>query len=467
MKKVIPILLAAYFLPVNVVPAQNYTVNWYFGVNAAINFAGGVATPFSGALNTNEGCSVASSDSLGTMMFYTNGVTIWDKTNSVMPNGDSLLGGISSTQSALVVPDPSNTKRFYVFTVDEIGGSNGFRYSIVDMNLNGGYGDVSTKNVFLLSNVTEKLTGVWQLGTNNYWITVHEWGTNAFYSYNLTPAGLQTTPVISNVGSVHDASQIQNTYGQMKFNTCGTKLALAIGYQNLIEVFDFNPATGVVSNPVSLPMNDHVYGIEFSKDGSLLYASCYDPGATLVQFDLTQPTQAAIMSSITVLSITPDTYALQIALDGKIYVCKSFSQFLGVIDNPGLAGVSCNYVDAGLDLDPNFLGITAALGLPGFVQSSFKAELNCSTGINESNNFHNNMMVYPNPSTNQCTLHISDKSTEDVYVTVSDITGRVVEKLFLGAGINDISFGKEYSEGAYFISLPGNLGSKTQKLIKY
>jgi len=80
----------------------------------------------------------------------------------------------------------------------------------------------------------------------------HKWGTDAFYAYQLTGAGLQT-PVISHAGTIHNTSTFQNTYGQMKFNNCGTKLALAVSYQNLIEYFDFNINSGVVSNSVSLP----------------------------------------------------------------------------------------------------------------------------------------------------------------------------------------------------------------------
>jgi len=67
----------------------------------------------------------------------------------------------------------------------------------------------------------------------------------------------------------------------MKFSFCGDKIALAAGYLDTVEVFDFDNVTGIVSNPITIPFNYHVYGIEFSGDEHLLYVSNYDPSNTL------------------------------------------------------------------------------------------------------------------------------------------------------------------------------------------
>lgn len=52
-------------------------------------------------------------------------------------------------------------------------------------------------------------------------------------------------------------------------------------------------------------------------------------------------------------------------------MARSFTQFLGVINDPDLAGTSCNYNDFGVDLDPLFNGVTGSLSLPGFIASYF------------------------------------------------------------------------------------------------
>lgn len=75
-----------------------------------------------------------------------------------MPNGDSLLGNPLSTQAALVIPLPGSSRYFYLFTTDDFYLDSlkyGFRYSVVDICLDNGYGDVITgnKNIFLLDTV--------------------------------------------------------------------------------------------------------------------------------------------------------------------------------------------------------------------------------------------------------------------------------------------------------------------------
>src|SRR5258706_6151077 len=340
--------------------AQHQTDKWYFGVLAGVDFTPAIpAALTNGALNTSEGCS-SISDSAGNLLFYSDGQTVWNRIHVPMPNGTGLLAGVTCTQAALIIPKPGSTNLFYEFTLDDTGGLNGLRYSVIDMTLDGGMGDVTAeKNIFVRNNLTEKLTAVAKANGTDYWIAVHENGTDTFNVYSLTQSGLDTNAVVSHAGIIHSNAQIQNTYGQMKFSPCGGKLALEAGHLNTVEVFHFDIANAIVSLFVTIPITDHVYGIEFSHDGNMLYASTYDPGQTLVQFDLTSGIPATIIASQTHLSVTPDTYGLQLARNEKIYVCKSFNQWLGVINNPEVAGFGCNYSDNGIDLDPLFNGVTS------------------------------------------------------------------------------------------------------------
>ncbi len=64
---------------------------WYFGNNAGLDFSTGTARPFiNSKLNTTEGCaSIAGKD--GQLLFYTDGITIWNKAHKIMANGNGLI----------------------------------------------------------------------------------------------------------------------------------------------------------------------------------------------------------------------------------------------------------------------------------------------------------------------------------------------------------------------------------------
>jgi hypothetical protein len=387
--------------------SQHQTDNWYFGWNAGIDFSSGTPVAITGgALVTTEGCS-SISDNAGNLLFYTDGVSVWNRNNIVMPNGTGLFGSVSSTQSALVVPKPGSSTEYYIFTLDEIGGPNGFCYSIVDMTLDGGLGDVTIKNDSILGNVTEKLTAVQQSSTGDYWVAVHEWGTDAFYAYLLTSSGL-SAPVISNTGIVHSNASIQYTYGQMKFNPCGDMIAAAMGYLDTVEVFSFDNLTGVISNPITLPIGAHTYGVEFSDNGSKLYVTTYDDVyGTLVQYDLSILNEDSVLASRTGLTLQTDLYGLQLGIDGRIYIARAWSNFLGVINLPNQSGFNCNLDLAAFDLDPSFTGIMSSLSLPGFVQSYLKKEFSCiTTGVNSHADIRD-VTIYPNPFSTSTTVALN------------------------------------------------------------
>ena len=440
--------------------AQHEADKWFFGSGAALDFTSGTPVVISSPMYTSEG-SASVSDASGKLRFFTNGVDVYDSTRTAMPNGHGLMGDISSTQSALIVPSPISAQQYFIFTTAP-DGTGDFRYSIVDMTLHGGLGDVmpANKNVFLNDSSTEKIAAI-KDPSNGYWIVTHIWGNNAFYAYHLTASGF-TGPVVSNIGTVHNTSAIQNTYGQLKFNMCGDKLALAIGYQNTVEVFDFDQGSGIVSNPLTIAMADHVYGVEFSKNSNLLYVSCYDISATLSQFNISLSTLPLILASKTPLTVTSDLYGLQMAPNGKIYVSRSFStSFLGVINSPNTAGSGCGYSDTGIDLDPGFMGVNGALDLPGFMQSYLKAATGATclaTGIDESEETAN--PIYPNPSANEFTIDLSNAMT---LVSIYDYTGKLIEAHTTNAVLY---FGKDYAKGIYFVNVKQGEKIKVYKVVK-
>jgi hypothetical protein len=443
--------------------SQNEADHFFFGTYASLDFSSGSPVAGMGALNTPEGCSAVSS-SAGNLLFYTNGVDVYDATGTLMPNGTGLNGDLSSSQSALIVPSANSSSQYYIFTTDADGGPDGFCYTLVDMTLNGGNGDVvvASKNVFLTDSISEKIAAVKDINGDSYWILTHKWGTNEFLAYHLTPAGLQA-PVISNAGSVYSTSTFQNVFGQLKFNMCGDKVAAAVGYQDIVELFDFNHTTGVVSNAMTIPFPDHVFGVEFSKNSSLLYVTCYDISATLSQFNISLPTLPLVLASKTPLSVTDQLYGLQIGPDGKIYVARSFgTSYLGVIDSPDTPGSACNYNENGLDLDPTFMGINSGLTITGFMQTYLKSGITCSISteladVSQLSSFS----IFPSPSSSAFTM----LGTHDAKLEIFDVCGRLVESINVKAD-QAIRLGEQYTPGIYMAVYTGEGLRLNQKFIK-
>lgn len=459
-KHILLMLLASACISIH---AQKETDHWFFGVSAGVNFTSGTPVSESATIyNIPEGCASISTPS-GVLLFYTDGSQVWNANHTLMPNGTNLDGDISSTQSSIIVPKPASANEYYIFTTDADGDTAGFKYSIVDMTLQSGLGDVTVKNFPIQDSVTEKLVAIRSTVGGSYWILIHKWNTNQFYAYELTASGLQS-PVISSTGTVHNDSTFQNTYGQMKFNMCGTRLAVAIGYMNTVELFDFNLNSGVVSNPLTLPMNDHVYGVEFSPDAHFLYVTGYDATGTLSQYDISLATQPLIMASRTPLSGLVNLYGLQIASNGKIYVVQGFNQYLGVINSPNTAGIGCNYVSTAVDLDTASNGYTSGLGLPNFMQTYLKNALSIvCPGAGIEDNMIDGIGIYPNPSSEDFFISLSNiKVTPEI--SIIDYTGKIIENKTVND--DEFRFGKNYIPGIYFVMIKVGSNQKVLKVIK-
>ena len=352
--------------------AQKQTNIWYFGSRAGLDFNSGTPAPLeNGMMATNEGCA-SIADNTGNLLFYTNGVYVWNHDHQQMPNGYRLMGHRSSSQSAVIVPKPGSETLFYIFTTDLQSQAYGIRYSVVDITQNANTGDVVEKNVFMTSPITEKITAVQHQNGRDMWVIAHKWNSDAFVAFLVTAQGVSKEPVISRIGTVHKGRS-KGAIGCMKASPDGRKIAVAIWRDlNRFEVFDFNNNTGVLSNRIHLEPYAEAYGVEFSPDGSKLYGTTNGIGKAkpqLWQFNLRAGNNTAINNSAILISTSPKYKlgALQLASDGKIYLAKENDNYLGVIQNPNAAGWSCRYQEQGVSLGNR----QAKLGLPNFVQSYF------------------------------------------------------------------------------------------------
>lgn len=348
-------------------PEAKRATHWYFGNGAGLDFSSGSPVAVTNSqMNAGEACS-SISDVNGNLLFYTNGDTVWDKNHNVMPNGHGLNGCESSVQGALIIPQPNNPNLFYIFTTDcENFFGTGLNYSIVDLSLNSGNGDIlnSQKNIFLTDSVMESLTAFQKCDT--VWLMTHKGNSNDFLFYKITNQGLNTTPIINSIGS------IPYYVSTAKFSPSGKKLVLVSGFSNptFIELYDFNE--GVLSNMMSLAVLSGEYGVEFSPNESMIYVATN--GNMIFQFDISSNNQSIINASKSLIYDSFDNssfFGIQNATNKKIYVSSSDIPAISEINNPNNQGLSSNF---------NFLNITtsgklSSLGLPNYNVSYFDTSI--------------------------------------------------------------------------------------------
>jgi gliding motility-associated-like protein len=375
-------------------PLANHEADrWFFGQNAGLDFRSQdpVADLTNFLMNIPTSPAIMA-DSTGNILFYTTGIKVFDRLGQVMPNGNGLHGFVGLTMPVLIVPRPGSDSIYYIFTTHRPKQTAtdtvtvyGLEYNEVNMNRNGGLGDITIKNKVLLPpEVSSKLTAVKNSNGVDYWVVGHKFNSNEFCSFRVTSNGVDTNNYVSSsLGIVQAApGQTNNGVGYMKISPDGTKLAQAIHGLDVYEIYDFDASTGKVSNVVtSAPFFDHAYGIEFSPDSKYLYGSTdstglpqpnFTPPSYLFQFKVNDG--AGIFNPNSYDTIAVDTLGsyyggMQLGTDGRIYVSRSpyGNAALSVIENPKRLGAACNLTVNALDLG----GKKSRFGFPNFVQSYF------------------------------------------------------------------------------------------------
>lgn len=373
--------------------------NWIFGTNAGVSFTSG--TPVAGAgyaINTGEGCA-SISDVNGNLLFYTDGRTVWDANNNVKMTG--LSGHDSSTQSAIIVPDPGNTDEYYVFTTDVANGTNGIGAAKINV--------VTWQNTLLNGSLpslrrysaTEKITAIQHANCKDFWVVT------VLQNRGLENAGVirvlsVTSTGISFVGDTDlNTGDAVHDLGYLKGSPDGQKIAFANWNLNNIRLLDFNHSTGAVNlasqvvitapNPLPLsatnssPNSGHerlIYGLEFSPDSQLLYYSVIGQSNSnslmargyIYQVDVTSNSQVLISTHDNNDRRAYALGAIQQGPDQILYIAQSGESYLGAINQPNTVGIGCNLVWNQVALVKD---TTCKLGLPNLIPNPCPDDCNC------------------------------------------------------------------------------------------
>ncbi|HEY0976943.1 MAG TPA: hypothetical protein VGE21_05690 [Flavobacteriales bacterium] len=281
-------------------PAQLRNAHWIMGGGGWVTIQDGVMQelPFAGTNSLQTACI---SDTDGQLVLLVDDQGIRNASFDPVSGGSAAqLGWSVPMANYLVLPDPVDVDRYWVFTVQ---GSVPAQAGVVqvDLSANGGSGGIiGAGTSWFMMDCTAKLSATLDEAGSGYWVALHEAEGDAFHSYHLTAEGLAEVPVVSHAGSSYLSDSapygnVDRTRG-LEFSAQGDRAAAIVHGITLdtngIDLLRFDRQTGQFASHTKLshlhyaylpgfyelnPIIEPLYaGVEFSASGEYLYASQFD-----------------------------------------------------------------------------------------------------------------------------------------------------------------------------------------------
>lgn len=443
-------------LPFSLLPTFGQGLNnlWMGGVEGEnpqpfggtdLNFITGeiVVSYINRDIDFSRTCATITNDD-GELLFSTNGAYIANASGDTMLNGAGLNpgpystqypNGLHITQATLIIPDPGDQNRYYLFhnTIDNYNTLSAARLyvSTIDMSLADGNGAVVSKNQVVIDDslVQGKLTAVRHANGRDWWVFCHQMSSSNYYRLLITPESIGQ-PITQTIGTIRGTEA-----GQVCFSPDGSRFAYYWSTTDL-DIFQFDRCTGLFSEATHIAIEDlnGSAGVAFSPNSQLLYVSSH---IDTYQFDVTSADITSSMVHIaewdTFYSPFPPFATLfdmaQLAPDGKIYISTgNGTKHLHVINDPDVPGLGCNMVQHQLELPSYF-----ANSLPnhpnyhlGPVDGSICDSLGINVGLPERGP-PITIKAYPNPSNGSFTLNYAAQPVAGV-LEVRDLSGKLVRQ---------------------------------------
>lgn len=385
------------------------------------------------------------SDSAGNLLFSTNGAYIANAPGDTMLNGGGLSpswytsqyqDGLHLSQACMILPKPNSPRIYFLFhgTIDDAPNSNAlFLYlTTIDMALDGGLGGVVSKNQILIADTlnTGKITAVRHANGRDWWVFCHKLNTDIYFRLLVTPNGVSVDGTQA-IGEIRPSD-----VGQVCFSPDGGKFAYYYGSNTDLEVFDFDRCTGLLSNPVHIPIDDSNFagGVAFSPNSRYVYVSSTKD---VYQYDAEAPDIEASMVHIAEWDSFYSPFPpfatgfdlAQLAPDGQVYIATGNSTLrLHVIHNPDEPGLACNMEQHGVVLPRYYFN--SLPNHPNYFLGPVDGSVCDSLGINTLtptlSRGEGVVRAFPNPSADGRFVLRYPAHAGVGWLEVRDIAGRVV-----------------------------------------
>ncbi len=319
------------------------------GRGGGVDFNTSPPTPIISQIDAIESTATISDRNTGALLFYSDGVKVWDATHSIMQNGDSIGTDHqhqTTPQGVVIIPFINDTNKYYLFNTAARNPYYGsLFYSIIDMQLNNGLGAVvaDKKRILIDTGFSEAILAI--PGCGSVWLLTQRHKDGDFYVYSISGQGLDLSPVISKLEHPERPSDMA-MYRISHDNR--TLISTGSIFRNVrpksteyLSIQDFDVMTGKVSNNKIIDRGEPsvYYDVEFSPNNRFLYAAAFP---AIYQYDLSDRSVAAIKASRKEVSGNVwGTSGLQLGPDGNIYIAQYEVDSLATISNCDAAFPAC------------------------------------------------------------------------------------------------------------------------------
>ena len=357
MKNMKKILLSTILISISLLSfSQKETNIWYFGDYCGLEFTDTSQIILNNsAMFTNGGSNSTICDKYGNLLFYTDGITVFNSQHDTMPNGTNLPGSLY-VPYCIIIPHPRNNNLYYILSTTNNNTSPTYSvfFSLIDMRLDNGLGDVIiVGNENQISDNYFFFSVVRHCNKRDYWLLISTLS-NKINTYLISEKGIKLEPIVNNNMSFGPT-------GANFTNSDSIFYATGLGY-NWIKYF-FNTHNG----NIQILQSDTIQNIGqsnvcLSPNNTKLYVA-KDYG--IYQFDFDVPFDSINSSSI--FFYVYEYYSvMQKAINGKIYLPASNSSgTFCTINSPNNLGLYSNVVANAFEIPYNSYQVSRHL--PRFI----------------------------------------------------------------------------------------------------
>ncbi len=348
--------------------------NWYFsGNDLGLAFGKGTNTEtdlIPGKIpQTNFGEKVTATDpTTGNLLFYSDGINIYDATHQIMRNGDNLDADTNSSQGLSVspIPGPGSEGLYYLFYKNNTGE---ILYSVIDMNSSGNRnillpaGAVIPSRKNISTGINTRGNGMITIGSadmTEYWLVSQNSGTGDFEIHSIPTSG----GTFNLEDSFTPAIPIEALH--LSYHNASNQIAVIPANNSNIQTITFNEAFRRLDFGRSI-LNTFVPGETFggsagwSFTGQYLYFSRNTNAAgNVYRFDMLDVRDDAPLETVLTAPVE-ESLSLLLAPDSAVYHIyrntAGGSRLLGRINEPDTTIDLADYEGSlfnGTDVNSNY-----------------------------------------------------------------------------------------------------------------